>query len=80
MQDGDKTYFVYILASRRNGTLYTGITSELIYRTWQHKNDVLEGFTKSMASIFSSGTKDSPIRRKPSRVKSRSRVGIVPGR
>ncbi|MEK9145055.1 MAG: GIY-YIG nuclease family protein [Elusimicrobiota bacterium] len=37
---------VYILASRRNGTLYVGVTSCLIKRIWEHKNDVVEGFTK----------------------------------
>ena len=37
---------VYILASKRNGTLYIGVTSDLVKRIWQHKNDVAEGFTK----------------------------------
>ncbi|WP_308366596.1 MULTISPECIES: GIY-YIG nuclease family protein [unclassified Microbulbifer] len=37
---------VYILASKRNGTLYTGVTSNLVQRVWQHKNDFIEGFTK----------------------------------
>ena len=37
---------VYILASRRNGTLYTGVTSDLAKRVWEHKNNVVEGFTK----------------------------------
>ena len=37
---------VYILASRRNGTLYTGVTSNLIKRVWQHKNDLADGFTR----------------------------------
>ncbi|MEX0700494.1 MAG: GIY-YIG nuclease family protein [Planctomycetales bacterium] len=37
---------VYILASKRNGTLYIGVTSDLVARIRQHKNDVAEGFTK----------------------------------
>ena len=37
---------VYILASQRNGTLYVGVTSDLVKRTWQHKNDAVDGFTK----------------------------------
>jgi len=37
---------VYILASQRNGTLYIGVTSNLIKRVWEHKNDLAEGFTK----------------------------------
>lgn len=37
---------VYILASERNGTLYIGVTSDLIARVWQHKNNVADGFTK----------------------------------
>ena len=36
---------VYMLASKRNGTLYTGVTSDLVQRTWQHKQDAVEGFT-----------------------------------
>jgi putative endonuclease len=38
-------YFVYILASKRYGTLYTGVTSGLPTRVYQHKNDLLKGFT-----------------------------------
>ena len=37
---------VYLLASKRNGTLYTGVTSDLVQRVWQHQNGVVEGFTK----------------------------------
>jgi putative endonuclease len=37
---------VYIMASRRNGTLYVGVTSNLIKRIWEHKNDVVPGFTQ----------------------------------
>ena len=41
-----KSYFVYILASKKNGTLYIGVTSNLIKRIWEHKNNLVEGFTK----------------------------------
>ena len=37
---------VYMLASRRNGTLYVGVTSNLVGRVWQHMNDVVDGFTR----------------------------------
>ena len=37
---------VYILASQRNGTLYTGVTSNLTQRVWQHRNNVTAGFTR----------------------------------
>jgi putative endonuclease len=37
---------VYILASRKNGTLYVGVTSDLVKRIWEHRNNVVEGFSK----------------------------------
>jgi putative endonuclease len=37
---------VYILANKRNGTLYIGVTSNLVKRIWEHKNNLAEGFTK----------------------------------
>ena len=37
---------VYLLASQRNGTLYARVTSDLIRRVWEHKNDLTDGFTK----------------------------------
>ena len=40
---------VYIMASKRNGTLYTGVTSHLIQRAWQHREGVADGFTKRYA-------------------------------
>jgi putative endonuclease len=36
---------VYLLASKRNGTLYTGVTSNLLKRIWEHKNNLVESFT-----------------------------------
>ena len=41
-----KTYWVYILASQKYGTLYVGVTSNLIQRIWQHKEKLADGFTK----------------------------------
>lgn len=42
----DKQYYVYIICNKRNGTLYTGITSDLIKRIWQHKQGFVEGFSR----------------------------------
>lgn len=41
-----KPGFVYIMASRLNGTLYLGVTSNLVQRAYQHRNGVIEGFTR----------------------------------
>ncbi|MDE1886521.1 MAG: GIY-YIG nuclease family protein [Gammaproteobacteria bacterium] len=42
----DRQPAVYILASKRNGTLYIGVTSDLRKRIWEHNRDLVEGFTK----------------------------------
>lgn len=42
----DKEFYVYIMTSQRKGTLYVGVTSDLVKRVWQHKNNAVEGFTK----------------------------------
>ena len=44
--------YVYIMASQRNGTIYTGSTSNLIQRVWQHRNKVVEGFTEENECVL----------------------------
>jgi len=41
-----KQYYVYILTSRKNGTLYIGVTSDLLKRIYEHKQNLIDGFTK----------------------------------
>jgi len=41
-----KQFYVYILASKPNGTLYVGVTSDLVKRVWEHKNKLVKGFTE----------------------------------
>jgi putative endonuclease len=43
---GGRQYYVYLLASKGNGTLYMGVTSDLVKRVYEHKNDLVDGFTK----------------------------------
>lgn len=46
-EDNVKQPAVYILANKKHGTIYIGVTSNLIKRIWQHKNHVVSGFTES---------------------------------
>jgi putative endonuclease len=52
-----RQYYVYILASKTRGTLYVGVTSELVKRMYEHKNDMVDGFTKDYRVITLSITK-----------------------
>lgn len=59
---------VYLLASGRNGTLYTGVTSDLVQRIWQHREHQVEGFTKKYDATLlvwyePHGTMESAINR-----------------
>ena len=42
----EKAGFVYIMANRKNGTIYIGVTSDLVKRIWEHRNGVVPGFIK----------------------------------
>lgn len=44
-----KSPYVYMLANHRDGTLYVGVTSDLLQRVWEHRNDAMDGFTKRYA-------------------------------
>lgn len=46
MSCADRQFFVYLMASSKHGTLYAGMTNDLLRRAWEHREGVIEGFTK----------------------------------
>ena len=63
-----KQPYVYILASKGHGTLYIGVTSNLVQRIWQHKNNIVKGFTEkydihTLVYYEQHGTMESAITR-----------------
>jgi len=75
-----KQFYVYILASKRNGTLYTGVTSNLPQRIWQRKNDQIDGFSKKYnISNSLSSLKSMILQKAPFLERSKSRNGTGPG-
>ena len=58
--------YVYILASRKNGTLYTGVTSDLERRVWEHREELTGGFTKKYGAQTSQSRKQAAKAKKES--------------
>jgi len=66
-----KRFFVYILASRKNGTLYTGVTNDMARRAFEHRSGAVEGFAarhriKRLVYVEAHGTAEEAIRREKS--------------
>ena len=52
LESDTKAGYVYLMASKRNGTLYLGVTSNLVQRIYQHRTGLIEGFTKNSGCVF----------------------------
>jgi predicted GIY-YIG superfamily endonuclease len=76
----EKTYWVYILASALGGTLYIGVTNNLVRRIYEHRMGLADGFTKNIESIGWCTSSDTMMSRWPFSGKSGSRNGTGPGK
>jgi len=75
----DKTSHVYILTDRRNGTLYTGVTTDIIQRISQHRDGVFPGFTQDYGLKTLVWLKRWRTSKPPSPAKNRSNAGGANG-
>ncbi|WP_369796700.1 GIY-YIG nuclease family protein [Brevundimonas sp. Leaf363] len=75
MRDPDHLIGVYIMASRRNGTIYTGVSGQLVARVAQHRAGAIQGFTKDYGCKHSSGSSCTSGSTRRSAARSRLRSG-----
>lgn len=80
MAMSQKQFWVYMLASRIGGTLYIGVTSRLIERVWEHREGIVEGFTRRYGVHRLVWSRSTPPPSTPSAARSSSRNGSVPGK
>jgi len=72
-------FYTYIVASRRNGTLYTGHTDDIVRRAEEHRLEMFPGFAQDITASISFGTKITPPARPPLRANAASRSGSESG-
>lgn len=72
-------YYVYILASKKHGTLYIGVTNDLVRRVYEHKTRAVPGFTTKYG-VDKLVSRSTTILQPPSHVRKSSRSGVATGR
>jgi predicted GIY-YIG superfamily endonuclease len=74
------TYYVYLLASRKHGTLYLGVTKDIVRRGYEHRTKAIDGFTTRYGVDKLCGSRFMMMLRLPSLAKKNSRNGGETGR